>query len=88
VCRLTGADLAELAAAAAARAGVSSGASYNVLLTTRWLLTVPRGADSDGVVGANAMGFSGTFLVRGDEELQHVRNTDPMAILTVLGKAW
>jgi Ap4A phosphorylase N-terminal domain/ATP adenylyltransferase C-terminal domain len=88
VCRMSSETLAQCAAAHVERAGLRDGDSHNMLMTSSWLLTVPRGAASDGVVGANAMGFSGAFLVRGDTELGHIRCTDPMAILTALGRPW
>ena len=87
-CSMDAEQLAELAAAATARAGLQPGDSYNVLMTRRWLLTVPRGAEGDGVVGANALGFAGAFLVRGEAELGHVKSRDPMGILAQLGVPW
>jgi sulfate adenylyltransferase (ADP) / ATP adenylyltransferase len=85
---MAAAHLAEMAAAATAHAGLQPGDSYNVLLTDQWLLTVPRGADGDGVVSANALGFAGAFLVRGEAEREHVKSHDPMGILAKLGVPW
>ena len=85
---MSGTELAALAEAATTRAGMQPGTSYNVLLTHAWLLTVPRGAEGDGVVGANALGFAGAFLVRGAAELEHVKARDPMSILAKLGVPW
>lgn len=66
----------------------SAGASFNWLLTERWMLTVPRGAEASGPVSANAMGFAGTFFVRSQEELDYVKGQDPMDVLAALGKPW
>ena len=85
---MSGARVAELAAAVTAAAHLRDPASYNLLLTDTWMLMVPRRTDSDGVVSLNAMGFAGTFLVRGEEQLKHVQGKDPMGILAELGVPW
>ncbi len=55
------ATVAELVAAAQAATGATS---YNLLLTTAWLMVVPRAAERGNGVAVNALGFAGTMLVR------------------------
>jgi ATP adenylyltransferase/5',5'''-P-1,P-4-tetraphosphate phosphorylase II len=90
-CRASGEALAALAEAARAHAGLIDGdtpASFNFLMTDRWMLTVPRRTESDGALGINGMGFSGCFFVRGEAELEYARRTDPMKILEAVGQPW
>jgi ATP adenylyltransferase len=55
------ATVGELVAAAQAATGATS---YNLLLTTAWLMVVPRAAERGNGVAVNALGFAGTMLVR------------------------
>jgi len=56
-------------------------APYNLLLTRRWMLVVPRSREHCGSVSVNAMGFAGSLFVRDEAELQWVRETGPMHML-------
>eukprot|EP00898_Chlorokybus_atmophyticus_P003523 jgi/Chlat1/4171/Chrsp27S04271 len=59
--------------------------SFNLLLTTRWMMLVPRSRDFDGPISVNALGFAGTFFVRSEDELEHVLSKGPMSILRNVG---
>lgn len=58
--------------------------AYNLLLTPRWLLVVPRAAECAAMAGAdvsvNALGFAGSLFVRDEAQLAAVA-ADPMAVL-------
>ncbi|CAN0473054.1 unnamed protein product, partial [Hapterophycus canaliculatus] len=46
------------------RVPVSSLPPYNAVLTTRWLMVVPRSRREWGGIDVNGMGFLGALLVR------------------------
>ena len=54
---------------------------YNLLATRDWMLLVPRScAEADGI-NVNAMGFSGSLLVKTPEQRQHLQESGPMQLL-------
>lgn len=59
--------------------------SYNLLLTRRWMLLVPRTRSDDGPVSVNSLGFAGTFLVKGPDALQALCDTGPLRLLARVG---
>lgn len=61
--------------------GVRQSRPYNLLVTARWMLLVPRSREHDDSLSVNALGFAGSLFVRNDEELERVRRRGPMAIL-------
>lgn len=60
---------------------------YNLLLTRRWMLLVPRRRAGWAGVGVNALGFAGALLVQDSEQLERVRVEEPMRILCRAGIA-
>ncbi len=54
---------------------------YNLLLTRRWMLAVPRSREHYERMSVNAIGFAGGLLVRDAAGLARVREVGPMAIL-------
>lgn len=60
---------------------------YNALLTTRWLMVVPRSRRDWGGIDVNGMGFFGALLVRekafGGEGagVEAVRGPGPLTVL-------
>lgn len=54
---------------------------YNLLMTTRWMLVVPRTAQSAEGISVNALGFAGSLFVRDAAQLQVLRRLGPMALL-------
>ena len=54
---------------------------YNLLITRRWLLLVPRTTEFYRTISVNALGFAGSLFVRTEEEMELVRQTGPMRIL-------
>jgi len=56
-------------------------AAYNLLVTTRWMLLVPRRAECVDGIAVNALGFAGSLFVRDGAQLEAVRSLGPMNVL-------
>ena len=54
---------------------------YNMLLTRRWMMVVPRTVDRFERVPINALGFAGSLLVRDRERLDRIKALGPGTIL-------
>ena len=54
---------------------------YNLLVTRRWMLLVPRSHEFWREVSINALAFAGSLLVRNRTELDQLKETGPLAIL-------
>jgi ATP adenylyltransferase len=61
------------------------GDSYNVLLTKKYMMVVPRRAEYVESVGANAMGFAGSFFLGTQEEIDDLKRLGPGTVLRALG---
>ncbi len=56
--------------------------AYNFVLTKNWMFVVLRKCEvALGMVKINAVGFTGSFAVRSDEEYEFIRSQDPIKIL-------
>ena len=63
-------------------AGVAhQSAPYNLLVTRRWMLAVPRGVSHVEGVAVNALGFAGSLFVRDDAQRGIVETLGPMQLL-------
>jgi ATP adenylyltransferase len=62
-------------------------APYNLLVTRRWMLAVPRSRERFGTISVNALGFAGSLFVRDEEEMQDVRDAGPMRALRAVSVA-
>jgi ATP adenylyltransferase len=56
-------------------------APYNLLVTRRWMLLVPRSSERVEGVSVNALGFAGSLFVRDAAQLEIVRRLGPMSVL-------
>ena len=56
-------------------------APYNLLVTRRWLLLVPRSQECFEDISINALGFAGAFLVKDASQLARLRRQGPMTAL-------
>jgi ATP adenylyltransferase len=56
-------------------------APYNLLLTRRWMMLVPRTREQFEEISINAMGFAGSLFVRNEKELLRVKEVGPLHIL-------
>jgi ATP adenylyltransferase len=54
---------------------------YNLLLTRRWMLLVPRAEEFFGTISVNALGFAGALLAKNDQEMETLKQRGPMAVL-------
>lgn len=55
--------------------------TYNLLVTRRFMLLVPRRVERFEKVAVNALGFAGSFFVGRQESLETIVRTGPMALL-------
>lgn len=60
---------------------------YNLLVTRRWMLLVPRTAEHFEGISVNALGFAGSLLVRDGDQLERVREVGLLGILQRVGEA-
>lgn len=58
--------------------------SYNLIVTRRYMLVVPRRKEKFQNISVNALGFVGCLLVRDDQALNTVKNVGPMRILSTV----
>jgi ATP adenylyltransferase len=66
---------------------ISDGAQpYNLVLTRRWMLVVPRVREFWNGVSINALGFAGSLLVRNRTELARLRETGPLRVLSQVAR--
>lgn len=55
---------------------------YNLLLTPRWLLMVPRSREHHhAAISVNGLGYAGSLFVSSDEKRDHIQATGPMHLL-------
>jgi ATP adenylyltransferase len=54
---------------------------YNLLVTRRWMLLVPRSREHFGSISVNALGFAGSLFVRDAAEMDALRAEGPMGVL-------
>ncbi|MBB2932360.1 ATP adenylyltransferase family protein [Paraburkholderia silvatlantica] len=57
------------------------GAPYNLLVTRRWMLVVPRTTECVEGIPVNSLGFAGSFFVRDAAQLQTLARLGPMTAL-------
>lgn len=55
--------------------------SYNLLVTRKWMLMIPRSRGRFGPISVNSLGFAGSLAVKDDKEFEMVRQTGPWRIL-------
>ncbi|MGG1948629.1 phosphorylase [Trinickia sp. NRRL B-1857] len=54
---------------------------YNLLVTPKWMLLVPRSAEQVEGIAVNSLGFAGSLFVRNAQEMETVRAIGPMTLL-------
>lgn len=62
-------------------AGGYQSAPYNLLLTRRWMLLVPRSREHFDSISVNALGFAGSLFVRNETQMNLVAKAGPMTLL-------
>jgi ATP adenylyltransferase len=61
--------------------GIKQTAPYNLLITRRWMLIVPRALEKYRSISVNSLGFAGALLVRHLEQLEDLKASTPLKIL-------
>ncbi|HEY0686637.1 MAG TPA: hypothetical protein VGD45_30135 [Steroidobacter sp.] len=59
-------------------------APWNLLVTRRWMLGVPRQCEEFQGVPINALGFAGSLFVRDEKQMETIAGAGPMAALTAV----
>ena len=54
---------------------------YNLLVTRKWMLLVPRSCESFESISVNALGFAGALLVRNEQQMNVLKKHGPMTAL-------
>lgn len=60
---------------------------YNLLMTRKWMLVVPRSRECFDTISINALGFAGSLFVRDAKQVEKIRRRGPMAVLRAVGCA-
>ncbi len=68
----------ELLGAVGAR---DTGRPYNLLLTRRWAMAVPRVLEHAEGISVNSLGFAGSLFARNEDQLERLRRRGPMQLL-------
>jgi len=56
-------------------------APYNLLVTRRWMLLVPRYSECVEGISVNALGFAGSLFVRDAAQMEVIKRLGPMSVL-------
>ncbi|MEJ2346281.1 MAG: phosphorylase, partial [Gammaproteobacteria bacterium] len=75
-------DLAPVKAAHSER----QAAPYNLLVTRRWMLLVPRSREHFGPISINGLGYAGSLFVTDRGQLKTLRTHGPMNVLKAVGR--
>lgn len=54
---------------------------YNLLITQKWMLIVPRVQESFASISINSLGFAGSLFVRDRQQIKLLEEITPMEIL-------
>jgi sulfate adenylyltransferase (ADP) / ATP adenylyltransferase len=57
---------------------------YDLLLTRRWMLVVPRTQQATDGIEVNSLGYAGAFLAKTEEQRKRIEH-DPLAVLAQVG---
>ena len=57
-------------------------AAYNLLITRKWMLIVPRKQEELAEISINSLGFAGALLVKNQQQMELLKNINPINILT------
>jgi ATP adenylyltransferase len=58
---------------------------YNLLVTPKWMLLVPRSTEQVEGIAVNSLGFAGSLFVRNAQEMAAIRAIGPMTLLSRVG---
>ncbi|MTJ11123.1 phosphorylase [Anabaena sp. UHCC 0187] len=60
---------------------MQSGA-YNLLITRKWMLIIPRKQEEFATISVNSLGFAGALLVRNQQQMQLLKDITPINLLS------
>ncbi|MGI0481586.1 ATP adenylyltransferase family protein [Geminocystis sp. CENA526] len=55
--------------------------NYNLLITKEWIMMIPRSQEKLNSISINSLGFAGGFLVKNEEQLNLIKNSNLLEIL-------
>ena len=55
--------------------------AYNLLVTRKWMLLIPRSRECTDGISINALGFAGSFFVQSVQELDTIKALGPVGLL-------
>jgi ATP adenylyltransferase len=58
---------------------------YNLLMTSRWMMIVPRSNEQHQNIFVNSLGFAGTMFVKSTEDADTLKRVGPFSILRCVG---
>lgn len=61
--------------------GTRQTGAYNLLITRRWMMIIPRSQDSWHSISVNSLGFAGALLVRDPQQLSELKTLGLMNLL-------
>jgi len=61
---------------------------YNLLMQRDWMLVVPRSRELSREISVNALGYAGSLFVKNRKELERLRQTGPLTLLSEVGVGW
>jgi ATP adenylyltransferase len=64
-----------------------AGTPYNLVVTRRWMLLVPRARERFESITVNGLGFAGSLFARTSEQLDRIRRFGPMNVLRQVAAA-
>lgn len=56
--------------------------NYNLLMTKDWIMIIPRSQEKFSSISINSLGFAGAFLVKNEEQLKLIKNSNLLEILS------
>ncbi|MBC6473530.1 MAG: phosphorylase [Hormoscilla sp. GM102CHS1] len=60
--------------------------AYNFLATREWMLVVPRSGEDFQSISVNSLGFAGALLVRNQQQMQILKDSGPMTVLSTVAQ--
>lgn len=59
--------------------------NYNLLITKDWMMVIPRTQEKFSSISINSLGFTGAFLVKNEEQLNLIKDSNLLKILAKVG---
>jgi ATP adenylyltransferase/5',5'''-P-1,P-4-tetraphosphate phosphorylase II len=62
--------------------------SYNLIMTTKYMLMVIREKAESNGIPINALGYAGSFFLKNKEDIMKIKKFGPLKILKDISKKW